>query len=152
MKKVVLILDFPIRIKKIANGEKILVSGDARDDVDVRIIQDEARSCESPLVAPLHKLLDACKKNPGGALAQKKIWTGPVGCMSKPLSALLVPPSSSRRNNFSRRFKVVNAGFLSRWDQNTTGAVPLENQTESAPGSFLENWRGRRDLNPRSLP
>lgn len=66
--------------------------------------------------------------------------------------APLVPPPSSRRNNFSRRLRVVNTGFLLRWDQKTTGAVPLENPIESAPGSFSENWRGRPDSNRRSLP
>lgn len=62
MTRVALTFNFPIRIKRIANGEKIIVPGDARDDVDVRIIE-EAASCESPLVA-IHKLLDTGKKNP----------------------------------------------------------------------------------------
>jgi len=57
MEKVALTLTFPIRIKRISNGEKIIVPGDGRDDVEVRIIRDESKSGESPLVA-IHKLLD----------------------------------------------------------------------------------------------
>jgi len=44
MEKVALTLTFPIRIKRISNGEKIIVPGDGRDDVEVRIIRDESKS------------------------------------------------------------------------------------------------------------
>lgn len=70
MEKVALTFNFPIRIKRIANGEKIIVPGDGRDDVDVRIIE-EAASCESPLVA-IHKLLNTREKNPGTRRRRKK--------------------------------------------------------------------------------
>ena len=56
MKTVALTFTFPIRIKRISNGEKVIIPGESRDDVEVRIIE-EAASCESPLVA-IHKLLD----------------------------------------------------------------------------------------------
>jgi len=45
----------------------------------------------------------------------------------------------------------VNAGFFSRRDQKTTGAVLLENPTKSAPVSFLENWRGRQGQSGKEL-
>ena len=51
---------FPIRIKRIANGEKVFVPGDGRDDVEVKLVEDNT-DCKSPLLA-LHELLDAYEK------------------------------------------------------------------------------------------
>lgn len=62
MTKVALAFIFPIRIKRIANGERIIVPGDSRDDVEVQIIEDEAKISESPLGA-LREVFDACDKD-----------------------------------------------------------------------------------------
>ena len=59
--KVALTFTFPIRIKRICNGEKVIFPGDGRDDVEVQIIRDESTGCESPLVA-IRKLLDTAAR------------------------------------------------------------------------------------------
>lgn len=71
MEKVALTFSFPIRIKRNSNGEKIIIPGDARDDVEIRIVEDEAKSCESPLVA-IRTLLNTSEKNLGTRLRRKK--------------------------------------------------------------------------------
>lgn len=75
MEKVALTFTFPIRIKRISNGEKIITPGAGRDDVEVRIVRDEAESCDSSLVA-VHQLLDAHRTNSGARRRRKKYGQG----------------------------------------------------------------------------
>lgn len=71
MKKVALSFSFPIRVKRGPNGEKIIVPGDGRDSVKVKIVDDDNPPSKSWVVA-LHELLDQFEKEQKKARQQAR--------------------------------------------------------------------------------